>query len=92
MHLASRVLVSQARQEGVGGSSLGVRAVPIAVWKSLPDSYLGRVADLLNLTEDSGQWPMELTHAYIAMIPKASGGTRPQDQRPITVLDIGDVH
>ena len=26
--------------------------------------------------------------AYVAMIPKASGGTRPQDQRPITVWDV----
>ena len=26
--------------------------------------------------------------AYVTMIPKASGGTRPQDQRPITVLDV----
>ena len=26
--------------------------------------------------------------AYVTMIPKASGGSRPQDQRPITVLDV----
>ena len=25
---------------------------------------------------------------YVALIPKASGGTRPQDQRPIAVLDV----
>ena len=90
VHLASRALVSRARQDGVGGSSGGV--LPGRSGGSHcrveADSYLGRVADLLNLVEDSGQWPTELTRAYVAMIPKASGGTRPQDQRPITVLDV----
>ena len=49
---------------------------------------MARVADLLNLVEDSGEWPQEVLRAYVTMIPKASGGTRPQDQRPITVLDV----
>ena len=31
---------------------------------------------------------MEWAKAYVSMIPKASGGTRPCDQRPITVLDL----
>ena len=70
------------------GSSPGVRGIPIAVWKSLPDPFLSRVADLLNLIELEGNWPEELLQAYVAMIPKASGGSRPQDQRPITVLDV----
>ena len=38
--------------------------------------------------EAEGVWPKELLEAYVAMIPKASGGSRPQDQRPITVLDV----
>ena len=35
-----------------------------------------------------GEWPDEVVKSYEAMILKASGGTRPQDQRPITVLDV----
>ena len=70
------------------GSAPGVRGFPIALWKSLPDGFLKRVADLLTLIEKDGSWPHVLLSAYVAMIPKASGGTRPQDQRPITVLDV----
>ena len=70
------------------GSAPGVRGIPIAVWKSLPDDFLKRVSDLLGLVETEGTWPQELLSAYVAMIPKASGGSRPQDQRPITVLDV----
>jgi len=62
--------------------------VSIALWRSLPDEVLSRVADLLTLVEKDGRWPEELIHAYVTMIPKASGGSRPQDQRPITVLDV----
>ena len=69
-------------------SSPGVRGIPLSVWKSLPADILGRVSDLLTLVEREGHWPVELLSAYVAMIPKASGGSRPQDQRPITVLDV----
>ena len=70
-------------------SSSGVRGIHIAVWKSLPDSFLERVAGLLNMVEVEDAWPDELLHAYVAMIPKASGGgSRPKDQSPITVLDV----
>ena len=69
-------------------SSPGVRGIPIGIWRSLPDSVLTRVADLLTLVEKEEHWPEELVHAYVALIPKACGGCRPQDQRPITVLDV----
>ena len=70
------------------GSSPGVRGIPLSIWKALPDSFLQRVADLLNLVEKESLWPDELLEAYVTMIPEASGGSRPQDQRPITVLDV----
>ena len=69
-------------------SSPGVRGLPVSLWKALPPAFLSRVAALLNLVEGSGEWPREVLSAYVTMIPKASGGTRPQDQRPITVLDV----
>ena len=69
-------------------SSPGLPNIPIAVWKALPPVWLEAVARLLNLIEAEGAWPMEWLDAYVVMIPKASGGTRPQDQRPITVLPV----
>jgi len=69
-------------------SSPGLRGVPIAVWRSLPEEILAQVAELLNLIEKEQCWPVEFIQAFVTMIPKASGGSRPQDQRPITVLDV----
>ena len=46
------------------------------------------MAEFLDLIEASGEWPKELIQAYVTMIAKALGGTRPQDQRPSTVLDV----
>ena len=66
----------------------GSRGIPINLWKCLPPEYLECVAALLRGVEADGVWPPELLSAYVAMIPKAAGGTRPQDQRPITVLDV----
>ena len=40
------------------------------------------------MVEKAGCWPTKWLDAYVAMIPKAAGGTRPRDQQPITVLDI----
>ena len=66
----------------------GLLGIPIAVWRSLPDEWMSAVANLLTLVEAEGRWPREWLDAYVTMIPKAAGGTRPRDQRPITVLDI----
>ena len=70
------------------GTAPGLPGVPIAVWKALPASWMASVARLLNLVEEEGAWPPEWLEAYVVMIPKASGGLRPRDQRPITVLPV----
>ena len=49
---------------------------------------MSAVTRLLTLIEESGCWPTEWLDAFVAMIPKAAGGSRPQDQRPITVLEV----
>ena len=72
-------------REGAAPGSLGI---PLAVWKVMPSALHEAVARLLTLIELDGMWPVEWTQAYVTMIPKASGGSRPQDQRPITVLDV----
>ena len=66
----------------------GLTGIPIAVWRSLPSPWHDAVARLLALVEAAGRWPAEWLQAYVAMIPKASGGSRPRDQRPITVLEV----
>ena len=70
------------------GAAPGVPGIPLAVWKALPDPWLDVVARLFNLVEMEGVWPLEWLEAYVVMIPKASGGSRPRDQRPITVLPV----
>ena len=70
------------------GASAGMAGIPIAVWRALPLCWASAVARLLALIEAEGRWPHEWLDAYVTMIPKASGGSRPQDQRPITVLDV----
>ena len=69
-------------------ASPGQLGIPIAVWQALPDTFLAAVAQLLTYVEAAGSWPDEWLDAYVTMIPKSAGGSRPRDQRPITVLDI----
>ena len=66
----------------------GMAGIPIAVWRSLPMSWAAAVARLLELIELEGRWPSAWLDAYVTMVPKPSGGSRPQDQRPITVLEV----
>ena len=79
-----RLVLHQMRES----AAPGMLGIPIAVWRSLPDEWMAAVAKLLTLVEEAGHWPSDWLNAYVTMIPKAAGGTRPRDQRPITVLDI----
>jgi hypothetical protein len=69
-------------------SAPGRLGIPISVWRSLPTPWADAVARLFTLVEQHGRWPSQWVDAYVVMIPKASGGSRPRDQRPITVLDV----
>jgi hypothetical protein len=70
------------------GAAPGLPGIPIAVWKVLPPMWMDAIARLLNMVEAEGRWPVEWLRAYVVMVPKASGGVRPQDQRPITILPV----
>ena len=70
------------------GAAPGAMGIPLAVWKVLPEAWHAGVARLLALVEQEGAWPEEWLGACVAMIPKAAGGSRPRDQRPITVLEL----
>ena len=54
----------------------------------LPNTWLDGVARLFDLVEATGVWSQELLDAYVVLIPKASDGACPRDQRPITVLPL----
>ena len=56
--------------------------------KALPLHWFSGLAVLLNLVEDTGIWPQGLLDAYIAMIPKADGGSTPLGQRPLSVHPV----
>ena len=49
---------------------------------------VSRKWELLRLVEEASVWPDEPIKASVAMIPKAAAGSRLQDERPITVLDV----
>ena len=70
------------------GAAQGMVGILLSVWKSLPEQWMAAVARLLSNIEELGRWPSEWLEAYVTMIPKSSGGTRPRDQRPITVLEV----
>lgn len=70
------------------GAAPGLMGVTIAVWRSLPSPWPEAVARLHKLVEAERCWPTVLLDTYVAMIPNSAGGTRPQDQRPITVLEV----
>ena len=70
------------------GAAPGLLGVPIAVWRSLPVAWAAAVARLLTMVETERRWPSQWLDAYVTMIPKSSGGSRPEDQRPITVLEL----
>ena len=80
--------VRQTLRQMREGAAPGLTGVPIAVWRALPSPWPEALAQLLNLVEAERRWPSAWLDAYVAMIPKSAGGTRPQDQRPITVLEM----
>jgi hypothetical protein len=57
------------------GAAPGTLGIPLAVWKSLPECWAAAVARPLTLVEADGYWTDEWLQAYVAMIPKASGGS-----------------
>ena len=71
-----------------GNVSPGSMGIPIAVWRVLPDVWMRSVARFFTLLESGGRWPEQWLSSYVTMIPKGAGGGRPQDQRPITVLEV----
>lgn len=64
------------------------QGLPIRVWRALPEEWRSAVARTLMLVEQERRRPEEWLQAYITMVPKAAGGDRPRDQRPMTVLEV----
>ena len=51
-------------------SALGLEGWNVADLRSLPDTLLGWLADLLREVERLGKWPTRLAEGYTALIPK----------------------
>ena len=80
-------LVKDALRSVKRTAAPGTWDVPIALWLSLPTDWFDAVARLLAWVQDTGEWPSDLLHAYVALIPKGQG-TEVTAQRPITVLEL----
>jgi hypothetical protein len=65
-------------------SAAGVEGWRVSELKELPDFLLGKLADLFNVIERTGQWPASLERALVSLIPKGDGN-EPLQLRPITV-------
>ena len=56
-------------------------------FKRLPDEILELLCCFYDLIESVGEWPNDLTHAAVSLIPK-NEGYDPMNMRPISVLPI----
>ena len=68
-------------------AGLGLDGWSPADLRSLPDTLLGWLADLLREMECVGRWPTRLAVGYTALIPK-EGPPGPLNTRPLTGLSV----
>ena len=59
----------------------------VAGLKLLPDSILDRLAELFCVVEETGEWPVDLAHGIVSLIPKGEGSS-PDSLRPIIVMPV----
>ena len=80
---ALRKTLSKMRSSG----SCGMDGWRTAEIKALPNFFLDRLAELLNIVEDSGTWPQALAQGAVSLISKGEGA-EPLKLRPISVMPI----
>ena len=54
--------------------------------QQLPILWWDQMAEVFELIERTGDWPEGLTRAAVPLRPKEEGKTKPNQQRPITIL------
>ncbi|KAJ9446076.1 Ribonuclease HI [Diplonema papillatum] len=69
-------------------ASAGMHGWRIHELQQLPNSLLEGFARVLNEVEESGEWPEELMHALVSLIPKPKSTGDPLSQRPISVAPV----
>ncbi len=70
-----------------GSSCVGIDGWRVEELKRLPTEILDMLADIFNLVEKLGKWPLSLQRALVTLIPKGQG-CQPLDLRPITVMSV----
>ena len=80
--------VAAMLREVSDASAPGPLGIPVAVWKALPEAWLGTLAAFFNAAEEEGRWPAGAAKAYVVLLPKVEGRCQPCDLRPITVQDL----
>lgn len=68
-----------------GRSACGVDGWRLEELKALPMPLLEALSQVMNVVEETGNWPKALMTALVSMIPKEGGGMTSLDLRPITV-------
>ena len=56
--------------------------------QALPNAALAQLARVLNLIEETGEWPETAVLGLVALIPKAVHSAEPLGQRPITIMPL----
>ena len=82
--------LKKAMSRWKGSSAMGPDAWRVAELKALPMWILDRFAAVLNLVEETGEWPSGLMTALVSLIPKDPEITAPDplQLRPITVPEV----
>eukprot|EP00973_Karenia_brevis_P056941 7920621-Karenia_brevis.AAC.1 len=68
-------------------SSSGADGWRVSELRKLPDVLLDRLAEVFNMIEERGVWPVSLERAVVSLIPKTDS-TEPGDLRPISVMSV----
>ena len=69
-------------------TSPGLHGWRVHELRQLPHELLRLFAEVFNEVERSGEWPEQLMHAMICLIPKPGSSGEPLSQRPISITPV----
>ena len=69
-------------------TSPGLHGWRVHELRQLPGDLLKLFAEVFNEVERSGEWPEQLMHAMICLIPKPGSSGEPLSQRPISITPV----
>ncbi|KAJ9458234.1 hypothetical protein DIPPA_06767 [Diplonema papillatum] len=69
-------------------TSPGLHGWRVHELRQLPPEILELMADAMNAVETEGQWPEQLMHAIVHLLPKPESTGDPLSQRPISITPV----